>query len=157
MLFMTLCALFILYFPKWYQGRKQGLLFLIYYVCHLLFTPSSSCGPKDAQAELQRAHWEPSYSHTTAPSPWLRSQSSDFLVKRQRHNWSSVFTSHWLSGDPYPHLHAAIWILMKVNGIISISKCVWYTEGGKKEKRLLCITYTQKKVFGRGQKGKVSK
>lgn len=34
---------------------------------------------------------------------------------------------------------------MKVNGIISISKCVWYTEG-KKEKRLFCIIYTQKKV-----------
>lgn len=40
---------------------------------------------------------------------------------------------------------------MKVNGIISISKCVWYTKG-KKEKRLVCIIYTQKKVFGRGQK-----
>lgn len=79
------------------------------------------------------------------------SPSPDFLVKRQWHNWSSIFTSDWLSDDPYSYLHSAIWILMKVNGIISISKCVWYTERKKREKTFVYNLYT-KKAFGREQK-----
>lgn len=75
------------------------------------------------------------------------SQRSDFLVKRQRHNWSSIFTSDWLSGDPYLHLHSAIWIFMKVNGIISTSKCVWYTEEEKREKTFVYNLYTKASIW----------
>lgn len=47
----------------------------------------------------------------------------------------------------------AIWILMKVNGIISISKCVWYTEGEKRED--FCV-YTKESIWERVERAKYS-
>lgn len=82
---------------------------------------------------------------STATTPVQWSLSSDLLVKGQWHNWSSIFTSDWLSSDPYLYLHSAIWILMKENGIISISKCVWYTEE-KREKTFVYNLYITKSI-----------
>lgn len=97
------------------------LYLLIDYQCFLVV--------RGIQNRVRNSLLKTSYNQSAAlqyRQQW--SESPDFLVKRQRHNWSNIFTSDWLFGDPYPHLHSAIWILMKVNGIISISKCVWYTE-----------------------------
>lgn len=97
------------------------LYLLIDYQCFLVV--------RGIQRRVRNNLLKTSYNQTTALQYCQQqSESPDFLVKRQRHNWSNIFTSDWLFGDPYPHLHSAIWILMKANGIISISKCVWYNE-----------------------------
>lgn len=145
---MSLCGLFrfSLFFPR---GTSEEIkvtfpfiMSLIYYYFHVV---------RGTQNRAQNRPLKTSFNQTICSTTFMSSQSSDFLVKRQRHNWSNIFPSDWLSGDPYPHLHSAIWILMKVNGIISISKClIHWGEGG--EKRLLCIIH--KSIWERAERGK---
>lgn len=148
---MSLCGLleFSLFFRR---GTSEEIKVTFPFIMSLIYY--YFCVVRGAQNRAQNSPLKTSFNQTICSTTFASSQSSDFPVKRQRHNWSNMFTSDWLSGDPYPHLHSAIWILMKVNGIISISKCLIHW-GGKREKTFVYNLYTKESIGG-AERGKYS-
>lgn len=99
------------------------------------------------EKSIQNSSLNKSSNQTTALHYLQKlSDCSYFLVKRQKCKWRRICTMDWLFGNSYPHLYLAIWILMKENGIISISMCSWYTFF-KKERFIYCIYSIHKILF----------
>lgn len=99
----TWLVLIQLLLSKGHVWRNKGYSFPFIMSSNLL--PVFSCGQRDTKSSSKLPIKKQATIRLLLHHHQQLYQSPDFLVKRQRHNWSNSFTSDWLSGDPYPHLH----------------------------------------------------